>query len=65
MTGTIARIFSERGFGFISDGARTYFFHAQQLENRVFECVVVGDRVDFEWVDAPKGPRATSVSVIS
>ena len=61
--GTIKKLVSERGFGFIesSDG-KEYFFHRNELETSTdFDRLVGGEQVEFEVGASPKGPQATKV----
>ena len=62
-TGTIKRVISERGFGFIADGeGKEYFFHRDGLSDSVdFDRLVGGESVSFEVESGPKGPRAIQV----
>ena len=59
-TGTIKRLVSDRGFGFIAgtDGTE-YFFHRNSVEN--FDALRGDESVTFEVEDSPKGPRANQV----
>ncbi len=63
-TGTIKRVFKDRGFGFIrtSDG-QEIFFHRSGLRSSRFESVAEGDEVEFEEESSPKGPRAVNIQV--
>jgi CspA family cold shock protein len=65
-TGTIARLVSERGFGFIKDDAtgQEFFFHARDVTDRVFAVMKVGHVVTFDVVNGEKGPRAANVSQV-
>ena len=62
MQGTIKRIISDRGFGFIksTDGVEV-FFHRSGLQNLNFDDLKQGDAVVFEIERGDKGPRATNV----
>jgi CspA family cold shock protein len=62
-TGTIKKVVSERGFGFIAaDDAKEYFFHRGGLESSLdFDRLVGGEKVEFEITQSPKGPRAERV----
>ncbi len=64
MKGTIARIVSDRGFGFITpeDGSKDLFFHAKDTVDVEFDDLREGDVVNFEVVDGPKGPAASQVT---
>jgi len=60
--GTIKKLVSDRGFGFIagSDGSE-YFFHRDGVEN--FDSLRGGETVTFTVESSPKGPRASQVRV--
>ena len=62
-TGTIKKVVSDRGFGFITaDDAKEYFFHRNSLESSLdFDRLVGGEKVQFEIEQSPKGPRAARV----
>jgi CspA family cold shock protein len=62
-TGTIKKVVSDRGFGFISaDDAKEYFFHRNGLDSSLdFDRLVGGEKVEFEVESSPKGPRAGRV----
>jgi CspA family cold shock protein len=62
-TGTIKRVISERGFGFIADpDGKEYFFHKDGLVPSLdFDRLVGGESVSFEVEAGPKGPRAVQV----
>ncbi len=62
-TGTIKKVVSDRGFGFIAAAdAKEYFFHRNGLEPSLdFDRLVGGERVEFEIQQSPKGPRAERV----
>ncbi len=62
-SGTIKKLVSERGFGFITatDG-KDYFFHRTGTEGTIdFDRLVGGEKVQFEVEASPKGPRAVKV----
>jgi cold shock protein len=62
MTGTIKTLRTEKGFGFIKDGAKEYFFHHTAVVGERMEDLREGDSVDFDLgADGPKGPRAENV----
>jgi cold shock protein len=63
-TGTIKKIVSDRGFGFITaEDGKEYFFHRDGLQPSLnFDRLVGGERVTFEVETGPKGPRAARVS---
>ena len=62
LTGTIKRLVSDKGFGFIaaSDGTE-YFFHNSACSGVRFDELREGQSVTFERGQGPKGPRAESV----
>jgi cold shock protein len=62
MNGTIKRLVSDKGFGFIlaSDG-NEYFFHSSALGDSRFHELREGQPVTFERGQGPKGPRAENV----
>jgi CspA family cold shock protein len=62
-TGTIKKVVSDRGFGFIAaEDTKEYFFHRGGLDSSLdFDRLVGGERVEFEIEQSPKGPRATQV----
>jgi CspA family cold shock protein len=62
--GSIKKIVSDRGFGFINTGRGDVFFHLSALSDGVFEDLQEGQMVEFETEDGPKGPRAVSVRVV-
>ena len=61
--GTIKKVVSERGFGFISTAdEKDYFFHRNALDSSLdFDRLVGGEKVEFEIEQSPKGPRAVKV----
>ena len=63
-TGTIKKVVSDRGFGFITaDDEKEYFFHRDGLDSSLtFERLIGGEKVEFDIEQSPKGPRATRVS---
>jgi len=64
--GIVARVVSDKGFGFIKrDGQeKDLFFHSNELVNTSFNDIREGDKVTFEVADSPKGPNAIKVSKI-
>jgi CspA family cold shock protein len=61
MNGTIKRLVSEKGFGFIatSDGTE-YFFHSSGCSTP-FDELREGQSVSFDKGQGPKGPRGENV----
>ncbi|MDR3559620.1 MAG: cold shock domain-containing protein [Candidatus Pacebacteria bacterium] len=64
--GTIKKLVSDRGFGFITreSGDKDLFFHSKELQGATFEELREGDKVQFEVAESPKGPNAVNVSKI-
>ncbi len=62
-TGTIKKVVSDRGFGFIAAAdEKEYFFHRNGLDSSLdFDRLVGGEKVEFEIEQSPKGPRASRV----
>jgi len=62
-TGTIKKLVSDRGFGFITaEDGKEYFFHRNELENSSdFDRLSGGESVEFEIGQSPKGPQAQKV----
>ena len=62
-TGTIKKVISERGFGFITaEDGKDYFFHRGALDSTLdFDRLSGGERVTFDVQQSPKGPRAGQV----
>jgi cold shock protein len=62
-TGTIKKLASDRGFGFITaEDGQDYFFHRSGV-NGDFDVLSAGQAVTFETEPSPKGPRATRVTL--
>ncbi|TMC34638.1 MAG: cold shock domain-containing protein [Chloroflexi bacterium] len=63
-TGTIKKIVSERGFGFIAaEDGKEFFFHKSGTDGD-FDAFQGGEKVAFEIEASPKGPRARSVRAL-
>jgi CspA family cold shock protein len=61
--GTIKKVVSDKGFGFIETDGDDVFFHCSVVEEGVFEQLQVGQKVEFTIGRGPKGPRAENVTV--
>ena len=63
MSGTIKRLVSDKGFGFIAaaDG-NEYFFHQSACQSP-FDQLREGQAVTFDKGQGPKGPRAENVKL--
>jgi cold shock protein len=65
MNGTIKRIVSGKGFGFIAaEDGNEYFFHSSACSSTPFDQLREGQNVTFEKGTGPKGPRAERVTVV-
>ncbi len=64
MTGTIKKLISDRGFGFISrEGEeKDLFFHSKDLSGVTFEELKEGDTLSFDVATGEKGPFAQNVT---
>jgi len=62
--GTIKRLVSDKGFGFVAaqDGTE-YFFHKSACVGVRFDELREGQSVSFEKGQGPKGPRAERVQL--
>ncbi len=59
-SGTIKRLVSDKGFGFVSDASgQEYFFHQSACVS--FSSLREGQAVTFQTGQGPKGPRAENV----
>jgi CspA family cold shock protein len=63
LNGTIKRIVSDKGFGFVAapDG-NEYFFHQSACTGVSFDELREGESVTFQTGQGPKGPRAENVA---
>ena len=61
--GTIKRLVSDKGFGFVAaaDG-NEYFFHQSAVNGISFDELREGEHVTFQTGQGPKGPRAENVT---
>jgi len=65
MEGSIKKLVSDRGFGFIDNGSgKNVFFHGSSLIDGSFGLLKVGQRVTFDVEDSARGPRAANVRVV-
>jgi len=62
LNGTIKKIVSDKGFGFIvADDGNEYFFHQSGCRDITFDQLRERQPVTFERGNGPKGPRAENV----
>ena len=63
LTGTVEFFKDDKGYGFIrpDDGSKDVFVHHSSIQMEGFKSLKRGDKVEFEILDDPKGPRATDV----
>ena len=62
MNGTIKRLVSDKGFGFIlADEGTEYFFHNSACSDTRFDDLREGQAVTFDRGQGPKGPRGENV----
>jgi len=65
MNGTIKRLVSGKGFGFVAAGdGNEYFFHQSACNGVQFDDLQEGQSVTFERGQGPKGPRAEDVRLV-
>ncbi len=62
--GTIKKLVSDKGFGFIQGERGELFFHHSSVQGTTFEALREGQTVSYTEGRGPKGPRAESVTVV-
>ena len=62
--GTIKKLVSDRGFGFIAGEQEEVFFHHSTVSGSTFEGLHEGQSVEYEDEPGPKGPKATTVKPV-
>ena len=62
--GTIKKLITNKGFGFIEGESGELFFHISALENSTFEELREGQSVEYTEGEGAKGPRAENVRVV-
>ena len=62
--GTIKKLVSDKGFGFIQGERGELFFHHSAMEGESFESLREGQTVKYTEGSGPKGPRAENVRVV-
>ena len=65
MKGEIIKKIDHRGFGFIQaeDSEDEIFFHFSELKEVSFEELKIGQKVEFEIKEDPRGPQASDVKL--
>ena len=67
MTGTIKKLITDKGFGFISSAelppGKDLFFHSSAVAGTTFDQLQEGMSVTFESEQGPKGLNAKNVQV--
>jgi cold shock protein len=64
-TGTVKWFNDDKGFGFIeTEGSEDVFVHFSAIVGEGYRSIKEGNKVEFEIVKDPKGPRADKVTVI-
>ena len=63
--GTIKKLISDKGFGFIEGEGSELFFHHSVVQGAPFDSLKEGQKVEYVEGSGPKGPRADSVTVVS
>ena len=63
-TGTVKWFNDAKGFGFITPegGQKDCFVHHSAIQMTGFKTLAQGQRVEFDLVQDPKGPRAENVT---
>jgi CspA family cold shock protein len=60
--GTIKRLFTGRGYGFIDgEDGKEVFFHSTGLQDADFESLKEGQAVEYDTEQGPKGLRAINI----
>ena len=63
MKGVVRRFNNQRGFGFISDSeGNDVFVHYTGINGEGFKSLEEGQEVEFDVVQAEKGPQAVNVT---
>jgi CspA family cold shock protein len=64
MNGTIKRLVTDKGFGFIAAGdGNEYFFHSSACPQVAFDQLREGQAVTFDVGQGTKGPRGENVKM--
>ena len=64
--GSVKWFNESKGFGFLSqEGGPDVFVHHSEIRADGYRSLNEGEKVSFEVVDSPKGPRAANVTRVS
>src|SRR5215213_8270743 len=65
-TGTVKWFNDDKGFGFITpdDSGKDLFVHHSAIQGGGFKTLAEGAKVSYDSEEGPKGPAATSVTVL-
>ena len=62
LNGTVKRLVSEKGFGFVAaEDGQEYFFHQSACPPGQFDTLTEGRSITFDKGQGPKGPRAENI----
>jgi len=66
-TGTVKWFSDQKGFGFVAPegGGEDVFVHFSAIQMEGHKILYEGDRVEYEAVEGPKGPKATAVTLVA
>lgn len=62
--GSIKKLVADKGFGFIEGDGGDVFFHCSAVEGTPFESLQIGQQVEYQLGNGPKGPRAEQVRIL-
>lgn len=62
--GTVKWFDDTKGFGFITpdNGEKDCFVHHSAIQGQGFKSLSEGDKVEFDMIQEPKGPKAQNVA---